>query len=58
MLNHHSLNLLFRLSVLAFLGGENIVNISKNTSRTMYLPGKKAKIKAADTRPKAIFSVA
>lgn len=24
----------------------------------MYLPGKKAKIKAADTRPKAIFSVA
>lgn len=58
MLNHHSFNLLVNLSVLAFLGGEYLVNISKKSSRTMHLVGKKAKIKAVDRRPKANFSVA
>lgn len=58
MLNHHSLSLLEHLSVEAFLGGESLVNISKKPSRTMYLPGKTARTKAADTRAKANFSVA
>ena len=58
MLNHHSLNLLVHLSVLAFLGGEYLVNISKKTSRTKYLHGKRARAKAADRKAKANFSVA
>lgn len=56
--NHHSRSLLIHLSVLAFLGGEYLVNISKNVNRTKYLPGMKARITAVITRAMANFSLA
>lgn len=58
MLNHHSLSLLAHLSVLAFLGGEYLVNVSKKVNRIMYLLGMKARIEAAHKRVNANFSVA
>lgn len=58
MLNHHSLNLLVHLSVLAFLGGEYLVKVSKNTSATMYLQGTKTRINAVNKRVTATFSLA
>lgn len=58
MLNHHSLTLLVHLSVLGFLGGEYLVNPSKNTIRTMYFVGKKARVKAITRRKNANFIVA
>lgn len=58
MLNHHSLTLLVHLSVLAILGGEYLVNASKNTTRNMYFVGRKARVKAITRRETANFTVA
>lgn len=58
MLNHHSLNLLIHLSVIAFLGGEYLVKVSKKTRRTMNLLGRKARIKAVTKRATANLSLA
>lgn len=58
MLNHHSLNLLDHLSVLALLGAEYLVNTSKNIRRMIYFKGRKARIKAARTSATATLSVA
>jgi hypothetical protein len=58
MLNHHSLSLLVHLSVLAVLGGEYLVNVSKKVNRIMYLLGMKARIKATPRRVNANFSLA
>ena len=58
MLNHHSLNLLIHLSVIAFLGGEYLVKVSKKTIRTMNLLGRKARIKAETKRATANLSLA
>jgi len=58
MLNHHSLNLLIHLSVLAFLKGEYLVKVSMKIRRTTYLLGMKARIKAVIKRATANFSLA
>lgn len=58
MLNHHSLTLLLHLSVLGLLGGEYLVNPSKNTTKSMYFVGKKARVKAITKREAANFIVA
>ena len=58
MLNHHSLNLLVHLSVLAFLGREYLVNVSKKISSVIYLLGTNATIKATHRRANANFSLA
>ena len=58
MLNHHSPTLLVNLSVLAFLGGEYLVKASKNTIKTMYFVGRKARVTAITRRELANFIVA
>lgn len=58
MLNHHSLNLLIHLSVFAFLGGEYLVNNSKNVIRTINFTGTKARTKAVTKSTVANFSLA
>lgn len=58
MLNHHSLDLLVHVSVLGFLGGEYLVNTSKNIKRPTYFKGRKARIKATRTSASATLSVA
>lgn len=42
MLNHHSFSLLLNLVVLDFLGGEYLVDISRNTQDNKTLIGRKA----------------
>lgn len=49
MLNHHSLHLLAHLSVLALLGGECLVNISRNITKSISLAGKMATVNAIKT---------
>jgi hypothetical protein len=44
--------------VLAFLGGEYLVNVSKKINRVMYLLGTKTTIKATHRRVNANFSLA
>lgn len=58
MLNHHSLNLLIHLSVLALLGGEYLVNASKNTISMEYFAGKNIIRRAETNRPIANLSLA
>ena len=58
MLNHHSLNLLAHLSVLAFRRGEYLVKSSRKASNTIYLAGKSASSRAMTTRAPANFSLA
>lgn len=58
MLTHHSLNLLVHLSVLAFLGGEFLVNISKNIRRMTNFTGRMARTKATRTSATTSVSVA
>lgn len=58
MLNHHSLILLVHLSVLGLLGGEFLVNNSRNKSRSTSLVGRSAIPKAIKTSASIALSVA
>lgn len=58
MLNHNSLSLRVHLSVLALLGGEYRVNISRNVISTMSRVGTKAKHIAIPTNASIALSVA
>lgn len=58
MLNHHSRNLLIHLSVLAFRGGEYLVNVSKNISAAMCLQGTKTRMNATNKRVTANCTLA
>lgn len=58
MLNHHSLNLLVHLSVLALLSGEWFVNTSRNIARISNLVGSKARTRAINNSARIDLSVA
>lgn len=58
MLNHHSLNLLVHLSVLALLTGELFVKTSRNIARISNLVGRKARLRAIANSARIALSVA
>jgi hypothetical protein len=57
MLNHHSLNLLVHLSVLALRSGDLFVNASRNINRRT-LVGTMARLRAISTNARIALSVA
>lgn len=58
MLNHHSLNLLVHLSVLALRSGELFVDTSRNTSSRSTFVGTMARLRAINTNARIALSVA
>lgn len=58
MLNHHSLNLLVHLSVLALRSGELFVDTSRNTSSRSTFVGTMARLRAISTNARIALSVA